>query len=330
MDGNLAQAIEAGARPSRHDALVALVHALKAHAFQFVTPTPATHRRVIKRPQMGVARSLRDIFGWNLPFDPDILPADIYEAAVGADILDPTTLGLRSRLRAASLGDDLFLHSALPAAEDSVFFGPDTYRFANFLRRELARQAVVGVAADIGTGSGAGAVTLARLVQPSRLIATDVNPLAITLARANLAAAGVEAQVEKADAVEGLKDGLDLIIANPPFIADPTGRTYRDGGHMHGARLSLDWALGGAQRLAPGGRLLLYTGSAIVEGKDALRSALAAGLDPGAYELSYDELDPDIFGGQLAQPAYADVERIAAIGAVITRRAVKGGFRSDP
>jgi hypothetical protein len=35
--------------------------------------------------------------------------------------------------------------------------------------------------------------------------------------------------------------------------------------------------------------------------------------------LRYRELDPDIFSGELRRAAYADVERIAAVGAVITR-----------
>jgi SAM-dependent methyltransferase len=323
MDGNLAPAIEARSPAFDHEALVALLGALKACGYQFVTPTPATHRRVIGRSPHRKASSLREAFGWNLPFDPEILPTALYEAAMAADILEQIPGGLRSRLRAASLGEDIFLHSGFPcASEDAVFFGPDTYRFANFLRGQLGGQATVGGAADLGAGSGAGATVLARLVSPERLIATDINPLAITLARANLAAAGVEADLRLAGAIEGLDDGLDLIVANPPFIADPAGRTYRDGGDMHGAKLSLDWALDGAKRLAPGGRLLLYTGSAIVEGKDALRAALAEGLDPGAYDLAYEELDPDIFGGQLSQPAYADVDRIAAVGAVVTRRRV--------
>jgi 23S rRNA G2069 N7-methylase RlmK/C1962 C5-methylase RlmI len=156
-------------------------------------------------------------------------------------------------------------------------------------------------------------------LRPRRLLLTDVNAKAIALARANLAAAGIEADIHLADAIGGLEPAVDLIVANPPFIADPEARTYRHGGDMHGARLSLEWALGGAQRLSPDGRLLLYTGSAIVDGEDALKMALHTALKHGPFALTYEELDPDIFGGQLAQRAYGDVERIAAVGAVIRR-----------
>jgi hypothetical protein len=45
---------------------------------------------------------------------------------------------------------------------------------------------------------------------------------------------------------------------------------------MHGAGLSLDWTLAAARRIEPGGTILLYTGSAIVEGRDGLKEARRA------------------------------------------------------
>ncbi len=122
------------------------------------------------------------------------------------------------------------------------------------------------------------------------------------------------------DGMEGVEGPADLVVANPPFIAGDGERTYRDGGDMHGARLSLQWTLAGARILAPSGRMVLYTGSAIVDGRDPLREALEVQLDMERFNLDYAELDPDIFGGQLASKAYGDVERIAAVGAVVTRR----------
>jgi hypothetical protein len=90
---------------------------------------------------------------------------------------------------------------------------------------------------------------------------------------------------------------------------------------MIGARLSLDWAVEGARKLAPGGTMLLYTGSPIVAGEDALLTAMADAVDEAGCTLSYQELDPDIFGEELDNAAYAEakVERIAAIGAVIRK-----------
>ena len=89
---------------------------------------------------------------------------------------------------------------------------------------------------------------------------------------------------------------------------------------MHGARLSFDWAVAAAGRLTPGGRLLLYTGSAIVDGSDGLRDALAARSEALDCTLDYREIDPDIFGEELDEPPYADVERIAAVGVILTKK----------
>jgi hypothetical protein len=65
--------------------------------------------------------------------------------------------------------------------------------------------------------------------------------------------------------------------------------------------------------------MLLYTGSAIVAGEDRLAAALSEQLPALGCALDYAEIDSDIFGDQLDEPGYEQVERIAAIGAVITR-----------
>jgi hypothetical protein len=88
---------------------------------------------------------------------------------------------------------------------------------------------------------------------------------------------------------------------------------------MHGAGLSLEWALAAARRIEPEGAVLLYTGSAIVDGRDGLREALAAQLPDIGCTLEYSEIDPDIFGELLAEPGYEEVERVAAIGAVVRK-----------
>ncbi len=62
-----------------------------------------------------------------------------------------------------------------------------------------------------------------------------------------------------------------------------------------------------------GGRLLLYTGSAIVAGEDSFLRAIRQELSRPGVRYSYRELDPDVFAEELLRPAYADVERIAAV-----------------
>lgn len=301
-------------------ALVALLRALDARGYDFVTPSPDTHARYLKRRGDAPARSLRDLFGWSLPFGPGLVPPELLDLLRRGNALEPdeATGRERSRFRVSRIGAHLFLHSAFPTeGKDSVFLGPDTYRFVRFIRAHADRRARRLV--DMGAGSGAGAISLAALLPDARLTLVDANPEALRLARVNAAAAGITVETVEAATLDAVEGDLDLVIANPPFIADPAGRTYRDGGDMHGARLSLDWTLAAAQRLGPDGQVLLYTGSAIVDGQDALRAALAERLPALGCTLAYEEIDPDIFGEMLESPAYAEVDRIASVGAVVRR-----------
>lgn len=302
------------------DALAGLLEALRASGYEFVTVTPETHKRVLERRPGRIAGDLRDVFGWSLAFEEDLLAPPIRVALERAGMISREGGLCRSRLRVASLDGRLFLHSAFPTeAADSVFFGPDSYRYVRFLGAEIPRLGPLRRLVDIGAGSGVGAIMAGTLLPGTRLTATDINPLALRFARINAAHAGMDIETIEASGLEGVEGPIDLVVANPPFVVDPAKRLYRDGGAMHGAGLSLDWALAAARRIAPGGTVLLYTGSAIVEGRDALREALAGQLPALGCSLRYSQIDPDIFGELLDGPGYEEVERVAAVGAVISK-----------
>lgn len=302
-------------------ALKALLGALDARGYDFVTPTPSVSRRGLERGLSSAAR-LRAIFGWSQPFDRSDLDRSLLQLLEGADILIQDGERCRSALRVSRLAGVLFLHSAFPAtAADAVFLGPDSYRFARFIAQASGERPAAAIA-EIGCGAGVGGLVAARLRPGARLDLGDVNPAALELAAINAAYAGVLAQTRKSDGMSRLDGPYDLIVANPPYVAGASGRTYKDGGDMHGARMALDWAGQALERLAPGGRFVLYTGSAILDGGvDALRMALEGLVAGSGYRLGYEEIDPDIFSGELRRDAYADVERIAAVGAVIERLA---------
>lgn len=296
------------------EALVALLRRLAAIGYDFVAVTPETHRRVVARRAQG--RDLRDALGWSLPVPTGAMPNDITELLRAADALRIEGDMVRSRLRVARVDDHLFLHSAYPTDRpDAVFLGPDSYRFVRFVKAQLADGRRVRHLVDMGAGSGVGAICAADLLPGAALTLVETNPLALRLARVNAAAAGVAVQLS-----ETLPAGFDLYIANPPFIQDRAGRAYRDGGDMLGAETSLLWTLEAVRRIAPGGRILLYTGSAIVAGTDALHEQLERRLPALGCTLHYEELDPDIFGEELDEPGYRNVERIAAVGALILRQ----------
>ena len=299
-------------------ALLELLKALDREQYDFVTPTPATHQRVVARPSMQEARDLRGVFGWSLPFAAELLPRPMLDLLERANVVREEAGLLKSRIRVSRLLGKLFIHSAFPTKEeDAVFFGPDTYRFAHFVRAELGSAAGAKRLVDIGAGGGPGGITAAAMLPNARITLFDTNPTALRLASVNARHAGVEAELVEGQGIDDLSGAIDLAIANPPYVMDEDDRTYRSGGDMHGAQISLDWTLAAARRLEPGGRMLLYTGVAIVAGRDALREALERELPGLGCSLSYREIDPDIFGEELEKPLYADVERIAAIGAVV-------------
>jgi methylase of polypeptide subunit release factors len=300
--------------------LSGLLNELDRLGYDFTPPTPATHRRVIARRDTARGGDLRDILGWSLPFSLGEAPGFLTEALRAADLLAELGDGwAKSRVRASRLKGRMLLHSAFPTdAADSVFLGPDSYRFADFILRELDA-AETGRIVDVGGGAGAGALTAGLAAPGAQLEMTDINPMALRLARINAAHAGVSLAMRRTSGLDGVAPGVSVVLANPPYMAD-SEQAYRDGGDMHGGRLSVDWAAAALELLNPGGRLLLYTGSAIVDGgRDELGEALARLAEARGAELDYREVDPDVFGEDLEREAYADVERIAVVTAVLTK-----------
>ncbi|MEV3965550.1 class I SAM-dependent methyltransferase [Nocardia sp. NPDC050193] len=77
------------------------------------------------------------------------------------------------------------------------------------------------VAFDLGTGTGVLAAVLAR--RGARVVATDINPRAVTCARANMRRLGLTDRVRIAEADLWPSGRADLIVCNPPWLpAEPT------------------------------------------------------------------------------------------------------------
>ena len=301
--------------------LLALLGALQSRGYDFVTATPGTHARVVKRADRQVAGALRDVLGWSLPFKPDLIDSELLDLLQAANAVEQTENGmLRSRLRVSQVERTLFLHSAYPTiAEDSVFLGPDSNRFAQFITARMASDTRRIV--DYGAGAGVGGIVAARAAGNAHLTLADVNPKALFLASINAEHAGVDHATVLVSAPREVQGEFDLMVTHPPFMIDAERRAYRDGGDLYGGQLSLEWVLQGVNLLAPGGRLILHTGVSIVGGRDVLLDALREQLPKSGLEMDYRELDPDIFSEELDNPVYAEVERIAAVGLVVTRTA---------
>jgi methylase of polypeptide subunit release factors len=301
--------------------LTGLIGFLKEENYTFVTPTPATHSRNNQRAGNERARTLTDAFGWSRPFPRSLLPAPLFDLLRDSALVVQSAAGWKSSVRASTLDGELFLHSAFPTVSpDAVFFGPDTVRFARAIktnllldRRELRR------ALDLGCGSGAGGVILAKNAVCRELVLTDINYTALQMARLNAEAAGVlNVATVRSDLFANLDGEFDMIIANPPYLNDPLQRAYRHGGGELGSGLSVRIAQTAKDRLSPGGTLLMYTGSPIVGGADRLLQAVEQDFASSDLRWCYEEIDPDVFGEELDTAAYSCVDRIAAV--VLTAR----------
>lgn len=124
---------------------------------------------------------------------------------------------------------------------------------------------------DLGTGSGAILLSLLAARPGSAGLGTDISDAALDVARENAARIGVTAEFLRADWFEGIGRRFDLIVANPPYIAqaemeglvpevrlwEPVG-ALTDGGDGLGAYRAI--AAGARAHLHPGGGLLVEIG----------------------------------------------------------------------
>ncbi|WP_433828520.1 methyltransferase [Actinoplanes sp. CA-015351] len=296
-------------------ALMELGEALRAAGYHFTTITPATHERVNRRPACTQATDLRGVFGWSRPFGPGVLPARLVELMDAAGVMHRSGELCRSLVRFSSYDGEIFVHSAFPTtAPDSVFFGPDTQRMADAASAAVeGRTLPLRRAVDIGCGTAAGAITIAKLAPDAEVLAADINPAALRFARLNAVLADTSnVRPCHSDLLNDVDGAFDLIISNPPFMIDPGGRTYRDGG-PHGHELPLAVVDAAAQRLDAGGTLVLFSGTGIIDGRDPFRDAAAHRLGGAGLDWSYREVDPDVYSEELDGPAYAYAERIALV-----------------
>jgi len=123
---------------------------------------------------------------------------------------------------------------------------------------------------DIGSGSGAIALAFKSMRPKATVMATDINPKAIQLARKNAERLELEVTFFQASFTGDLSD-LDLIVSNPPYLPDsyreeaPPELAYEDTAALYSGPEGLDMArelLPHAWKsLKPGGWLLLELAS---------------------------------------------------------------------
>jgi release factor glutamine methyltransferase len=175
--------------------------------------------------------------------------------------------------------------------------------------------------ADVGTGSGAIALSLAQEAR-CRVLAIDESAEALAVAARNVAALGLESMVElvQTDLLTGVPDScLHLVVSNPPYVASRDLDTLAPDIRLFEPLAALDAGPDGlavirrllpeaVRALRPGGTFLLEVGdgqATAVEGlaRDAGFASVSVHKDlsgkdrmveavrPGAFIMGIDDVD---------------------------------------
>lgn len=154
----------------------------------------------------------------------------------------------------------------IPRPETEVLVG-EVVRYAK-ARGEPLR------AVDLGTGSGAIALSLAHECPNVSVLATDVSPEAVELAQANARANEIELETGIGFLWQAVPEGakFDIVVSNPPYVAEaeraelqPEVRDWEPAGALFAGPEGLDVLralIGGAAgHMTPGGLLAVEMGA---------------------------------------------------------------------
>lgn len=183
---------------------------------------------------------------------------------------------------------------------------------------QITARTPVASALDLGTGCGVQSLHL--LQHADRVVATDVNPRALDLARLTAELNEATVDLREGSLYEPVAgERFDLIVSNPPFVMSPPSAeadtlTYREA-NFEGDRLVETLVRGAADHLNPGGSLQLLTNWAILDEpwEDRLRAWVPDGCDAWFIErerldiYSYIEMwltDAGLAGTARWRPAY--------------------------
>ncbi|MBA4492080.1 peptide chain release factor N(5)-glutamine methyltransferase [Paracoccus sp. S1E-3] len=149
---------------------------------------------------------------------------------------------------------------------------------------------------DLGTGTGAILISLLAERSGARGLGTDLSESALDVARDNAARIGVDAAFQRADWFQGVAGRFDLIVSNPPYIAQsempdlsPEVREWEP----HSALTDFGDGLSAYRAIAAGARTHLVPGGhVLVEiGWQQGRDVAAIFADAGAEVAVLPDLD---------------------------------------
>jgi len=87
---------------------------------------------------------------------------------------------------------------------------------------EIIEEEKISRIAEIGVGSGAVSIVLARKFPELNIVATDISDIPLKVARRNIETFGLEKQIElqRSNLIDEVDAGVELVVSNPPYIAE--------------------------------------------------------------------------------------------------------------
>ena len=122
------------------------------------------------------------------------------------------------------LGHAYFRNLKLHLNESTLIPRPDTETVVSVALERFDERGETGVVLDIGTGSGAIAISIAQERPGTVVHATDLSEAGLALARKNADGNGVSVEFQLADLFPEpgeLAAPVDLLVSNPPYVAAP-------------------------------------------------------------------------------------------------------------
>ncbi len=201
-----------------------------------------------------------------------------------------------------AVGRASFRHLTLAVDQRVLIPRPETELLVELVL--AAQRGGKGTLVDVGTGSGAIALALAAEGHFDAVIATDVSPDALAVARANLAAIPEEKRARvsfrEGHLLTPIGDQLvDTIVSNPPYISpaerDALPQLVREW-EPHLALLAADDGMAVIRALVPQAAASLRSGGLFAMEVDARRATLAAEAVSNDGRFADVELRPDLTG----------------------------------
>ena len=115
------------------------------------------------------------------------------------------------------LGKAEFCEMEFDVAEGVLIPRPETEELVYRIAERAKRGARI---LDVGTGSGAIAIALAKMVSEAEVVAIDISTEALAIAQRNGEKLGVKVEFIEADALGDLSHlgKFDIVVSNPPYI----------------------------------------------------------------------------------------------------------------